>query len=336
MLRLGLLLWLLAAPVEISIIPAVATDSVSKDADDPAIWENPADPEKSLIVATNKVAAPDGALVVFGLDGKTRQTVSNLDRPNNVDIEYGLAGKIDIAVATERLGQRLLVYQIDGKGLREIGRIPVFEGQAGKNAAPMGIGLYKRPKDGVIFAIASRKFGPIKGYLWQYRLELGTDGKVTGTKVREFGAFSASKEIEAVAVDDELGFVYYADEDFGIHKWTADPDAPGADHEVSVLGQKIFAQNREGIAIYAGPHGTGYVVCTDQIPGGSNYYVYRRSGNQTAPVAVLHGPADATDGLDATATLKTREFPAGFLIAMNSKDRNFLLFPWPLAKLPLR
>ena len=47
--------------------------------------------------------APKGALVVFGLDGKTRQTVAGLDRPNNVDIEYGLrvAGQdIDIAVAT--------------------------------------------------------------------------------------------------------------------------------------------------------------------------------------------------------------------------------------------
>ncbi len=327
MIRSLFLLFLAAGPVEISLQSLVATDPVSKDADDPAVWLNPGDPEKSLIVGTNKVAAPDGSLVVFGLDGKARQTIAGLNRPNNVDVEYGLGGKVDIAVTTERLGQRLIVYKIDESGLTEIGRVAVFE-------APMGIGLYKRPKDGVVFAIVSRKSGPASGYLWQYRLDLGNDGKVTGTKVRELGSFSGSKEIEAVAVDDELGFIYYADEDFGIRKWHADPDAKGADREIAVLGQKNFTLNREGIAIYAVKNGTGYVVCTDQIPGGSNYYVYRRKGDQATPVAVLHGTADMTDGMEVTSAVRTKAFPGGFLIAMNSKDRNFLLFPWPKKQLP--
>src|SRR5437867_10037552 len=79
--------------------PALATEKVSRDADDPAIWIHPTDPARSLILGTNKTRAPDGALVVFGLDGKIRQTVAGLDRPNNVDVEYRLmmpAGPIDI------------------------------------------------------------------------------------------------------------------------------------------------------------------------------------------------------------------------------------------------
>ena len=44
--------------------------------------------------------------------------------------------------------------------------------------------------------------------------------------MRRFGTFSGLGEIEAVAVDDALGYVYYADEGTGIHKWHADPDAP--------------------------------------------------------------------------------------------------------------
>ena len=68
------------------------------------------DASKSLVLGTMKVAAPDGALAVFGLDGKLRQLLKGPDRPNNVDVEYGLdldATPTDIAVLTERLGRRL-------------------------------------------------------------------------------------------------------------------------------------------------------------------------------------------------------------------------------------
>ena len=94
----------------------VSSDQVPTDPDDPAIWLHPTDPARSLVIGTNKVAAPDGALVVYGLDGKIRQTISGIDRPNNVDVEYGfrLGGEsIDIAVTTERLKHRLRVFRID-------------------------------------------------------------------------------------------------------------------------------------------------------------------------------------------------------------------------------
>ena len=71
----------------------------------------------------------------------------------------------------------------------------------------MGIGLYRRPKDGAIFAIVSPKAGPKTNYLWQYRLDDDGTGRVKATFVRRFGAFSGNGEIEAVAVDDELGYV---------------------------------------------------------------------------------------------------------------------------------
>ena len=88
-----------------------------------------------------KVAAPDGALAVFGLDGKLRQLLKGPDRPNNVDVEYGLdldATPTDIAVLTERLGRRLRVYGIarDGSGVRDIsaGTMPILAGAPGDKA----------------------------------------------------------------------------------------------------------------------------------------------------------------------------------------------------------
>src|SRR5262245_35741778 len=95
---------------------AIASDQVPTDPDDPAIWVHPTDPARSLVIGTNKVAAPEGALVVYGLDGKIRQTISGIDRPNNVDVEYGfqLNGEsVDIAVTTERLKHQLRVFRID-------------------------------------------------------------------------------------------------------------------------------------------------------------------------------------------------------------------------------
>jgi 3-phytase len=81
----------MAGPQIIEIKPVLATEQVGQDADDPAVWIHPKDPRKSLILGTNKVAAPDGALVVLDLEGKVRQRVTGIDRPNNVDIRGDLA-----------------------------------------------------------------------------------------------------------------------------------------------------------------------------------------------------------------------------------------------------
>ena len=72
------------------------------------------------------------------------------------------------------------------------------------------------------------------------------------TFVRYFGAFSGTGEIEAVAVDDALGYVYYADEGNGIRKYHADPDHRDAASELAHFGRTGFRADREGIAIYAG------------------------------------------------------------------------------------
>lgn len=326
----------------VTIRSTIATQAVGSDADDPAIWVHPRDPARSLILGTNKSAAPDGALVVYGLDGRIRQTIAGIDRPNNVDVEYGLplAGeRIDIAVLTERLQHRLRVFRIaaDGSGLTDLsssGGLPVFTGESGERAAPMGIGLYRRPRDGAVFAIVSRKEGPREGYLWEYRLEDDGQGRVRATKVRAFGRFSGAGEIEAVAVDDALGYVYYADEQEGLHKWRADPDHPEADRELAVFGRDGFRGDREGIALYTRADGTGYLIATDQLPGSSEYHLYRREGEPGRPhdhsrlLKVVQGGADETDGIDVTSAPLGVRFPHGLLAAMNSRGRNFLLFDW--------
>jgi 3-phytase len=327
----------------LKIEAAYQTASLSDDPDDPAVWIHPRDPSRSLIIATVKAPAPDGAIVVYGLDGQIRQVISGIDRPNNIDVEYGfvLAGRaVDIAVATERLRRQLRVFRIDADAGRliDLGGVRILEGQAGDAGAPMGIGLYRRDRDKAIFAIVAPKTGPREGYLWQYRLS-GDDGRVSAAFVRRFGRFSATtvrkeNEIEAVAVDDALGYVYYADEADGIHKWHADPDHPDAGRELAHFGRSGFRGDREGIAIYALADGTGYIVCTDQLDGNSEYHVYSREGAPGDPhshsreIAVLRGGADATDGLEIASPPLGSRLPHGAMIAMNSAPRNFLVYRW--------
>lgn len=235
---------------ECTVKPVLISDTVKHDTDDPAIWINFNDLSKSLIIGTDKDS--DGALYVFDLNGKVieEKTIRNLKRPNNVDVEYGLIlnGKpVDIAVATERQSNKIRIYSLPDMKEIDNGGIEVFVGE--KERDPMGISLYKRPKDGAIFAILSRKSGPSEGYLWQYLLFDDGNGNVTVKLVRKFGAYSGKKEIESIAVDDKLGFVYYSDEQIGIRKYYADPDVKDANVQLGCISTTDYLEDNEGISI---------------------------------------------------------------------------------------
>lgn len=328
--------------VPVVVKPVLETEPVPNDPDDPAIWISPTDPSRSLILATDKQELT-GGLYIFGLDGRTRQVIAPLDRPNNVDVEYGVRlgdETFDIAVLTERMQHRLRIFAIpsDGGALRDLAPegLTVLEGEAGEASEPMGIAIYKRPADHATFLIVSPKTGPTVGYLWQYRLEAdGNGGGPRAVLVRRFGSFSGlgpsadeAGEIEAVVVDDRRGYVYYSDEQFGIRKWHADPDATDADVEIAVLGRSGYTGDREGLAIYERPGDAGFLVSSDQIDGGSRLQLYRRGpAEPETATAIVETAADATDGLEATAH-PLPGFPAGLLVTMNSSARTFQLYSW--------
>ncbi|MDP3073461.1 MAG: phytase [Opitutaceae bacterium] len=318
-----------AGPAPDAIRPRVVTEPTRHDTDDPAIWINAADPAKSLVIGTDKDT--DGALYVFDLEGKIVQRVGDLKRPNNVDLAYGfmLGGKpTDIVVTTEREMKRLRVFSVPDMTGVDKGDLVVFGGDITR--APMGIALYKRPRDGAVFAIVGGKSGPAQGYLAQYRLADDGAGRVAMTLVREFGAYSGKKEIEAIAVDAELGCVYYSDETFGVRKYAADPDAPDAGRELAVFGTSGYVSDHEGISIYKRPDGTGYLLVSDQQA--NRFRIYRREGEPGRPhehVLIKTVPVSAieSDGSEVTAMALGPKFPHGLFVAM-STDRTFHYYAW--------
>jgi 3-phytase len=311
-----------------SIKPQVVTDTTRLDTDDPAIWINFENPEKSLIIGTDKNR--DGALYAFNLQGKTEKVFRGLEVPNNVDIAYDFpfnGEKLDIAIVTERLKQRIRVFRLPELKPVDQGDLVVFEGDTDR--APMGIAIYKRPKDNAFFVIVGGKSGPEEGYLGQYKLEDNGQGQIAMTLVRQFGKFSGKKEIEAIAVDNELGYVYYSDETVGVRKYFADPEAVGAEKELALFATEGFARDHEGVSIYKKDDGTGYILVSDQQA--NRFWIFPREGingnpHEHPPIKVIETEAVASDGNDVTS-ISLPGFPVGLFVAM-SEGKVFHYYDW--------
>ncbi|CAM2868377.1 3-phytase [Chryseobacterium flavum] len=301
--------------------PAVITETVAHDTDDPAIWINPDNPAQSIIIGTDKDS--DGGLYAFNLSGKILHKVTGLKRPNNVDIEYGFilnGKKTDIAAVTERETNKVKLYALPE--LKEIGEFSVFDGETERG--PMGISMYKNPETGDIFVITGRKSGPQDGYLWQYRLS-EKNGFITGEAVRKFGKYSGLKEIESIAVDDEKGYIYYSDEQFGVHQYYADPGK--GNEELLVFGKGDFKSDIEGISIYPTSRDKGYILVSNQQ--NDTFNVYLRENPAQGRIAEIPVSTNESDGSEVTNVNLGPQFPKGVFVAM-SNGKVFHLYDWRL------
>lgn len=312
--------------------PEFVTDKVAHDTDDPAVWINREDPGKSLILGTDKGGDEgDGGLYVFSLEGKmdTSRSIKNLKRPNNVDVAYDLdinGKKVDIAVCTERNTNSIRVFSLPEVRVIDGGGIPVFEDEPLK--APMGIALYTDPQSHKIYAIVGRKSGPMIGYLYQYLLYADASGVVKGRFIRKFGAFSGKKEIESIAVDNELGFVYCSDEGVGVRKYYVHPDS--SDQELALFATTDVKEDHEGLSIYKANDGTGYILLSDQQA--NRFLVYPREGTaenrHSHPlIKAIPVQTDESDGSDVCNVAFNDRFPNGLFVAM-STDKTFQIYKW--------
>lgn len=313
-------------PALVNVFPVMKTEQTPNDTDDPAIWYNKKNPEKSLILGTDK-GDSTGGIFVFNLDGnmESSKSIRNLKRPNNIDVEYGFnfGGKpTDIAVFTERGTDCIRVISLPDCQFIDNGGIPVFADDSLR--APMGIGLYK-DRNNDVYAFVSRKTGPPEGYIYQYKLTDG-GGSVIGTKVRALGKYSGKKEIEAVAVDDEKGYLYYSDETVGVRKYHADVENGNA--ELALFATNGITSDHEGLSIYKRKNGTGFIILSDQQA--NKFWVFTREGskgnaNDHQLVRIVTAQTTESDGSDILNMPLNDNFPHGIFVAMSS-DRTFQFY----------
>lgn len=304
------------------ISPKVITQKTPHDTDDPAIWFNKVNPKYSIVFGTDKDEV-NGGVYAFDLNGGIikEKSITGLSYPNNVDVAYDFklndSTKTDIVMFTEREKNQIRLFSVPDMIELDGGGFPVFEDEnTVENRRPMGIAIYTNT-EGKHYAIISRKEGPLENYLYQYEI-VSDSSEIQARLVRKFGNFSGKKEIEAIAVDNELGYVYYSDEMHCIHKYYADPSK--GNEEISCFGSEYFSRDIEGIAIAKFSESSGYLIVSDQQSHG--FSVFDRKTNEF--VKRLNLGTVETDGCDVITSNLGPKFPNGLFVSMtDSKEFYF-------------
>lgn len=236
--------------------PGMPDGDVKGDADDPAFWLHPADPAQSLIIS----AVKDAGLRVYDLNGKLVQRIDAVadGRYNNVDVAYGIrrpdGSSIDIAVASDRGRDRLMVWAIDPANasapLTDItdpaqGQVfPTRLGPDGTNevdnpvadqASAYGLTLWQDKATGDTHAIVAQRNA---ARLVQQRLVMTADGHIGHERVRHWDFPTSHKgqslltendddpaldwqpQFEGLVVDTDRSILFAGQEDVGL--WRVD------------------------------------------------------------------------------------------------------------------
>ncbi len=302
----------------LEVAAAVETEPVNTggdSADDATVWVNPSDPAQSLVIGTNKKRG----LVVYDLTGKEIQSLADGEM-NNVD------NRDTLVTASNRSNNSIAIYRIN----TETRRLENVAADEIKTIEAYGSCMYKSSKTGRLYYIVTSKQGVVEQY------ELFDTGKgVSAKRVRQI---KVGSQLEGCVADDELGYLYVGEEDVGIWKYSAEPDAEPVRKEVDRArpGGSLVA-DVEGLTIAYGSDGKGYLIASSQ--GNSTFAIYRREGDNTyvKSFRIVAGNIDQvteTDGIHVTTANLGSQFPQGVFIAQDGTDdkgkQNFKLVPWQL------
>lgn len=310
-----------ASPTDASVRATVETQPVPHDgdaADDPAIWLDQNDPSRSTIIGTDKL----GGLAVYDLAGKQLAYYDD-STPNNVDLRYNfpLGGdRVALVVTSDTASDSLRVYRVDPstRGLSD-----VAAGTLETGIGVSGLCLYLSPVSGAYYAFVSDSSGTVQ----QWELRDNGSGRVESRKVR---TISVGSTTEGCVADDRDASVYIAEEDVGIWRYGAEPDAGDERTSVDQVGPHLTA-DIEGLAIYDG--GARYLIASSQ--GSDDFAVYALAGDYLGRFAVGSDGVDGvshTDGIEVTNADLGGVFASGLFVAQDDRNgaanQNFKLVAW--------
>lgn len=317
----------------VSVKPTLGTEPVAVPgdaADDPAVWVHPEDASRSLLVGTNK----QGGLYVYDLDGKIVQYLED-GQINNVDVRYNfeLGGEsVDLVTASNRTDASIAIYTVDP----DTGNLTdVADGtQPTDMLETYGQCMYQNPETRATYVFINDKSGLYR----QWELKDSGDGKIRADRVRDF---SVPSQPEGCVADDEYGVIYVGEEDEALWLFDAEPyGGTDGDVVVRISDNPAFKDDFEGVTLYYGENGAGYVIVSSQ--GNDSYAVFDRGGDHAYRgtfVIVANGDLDLdgaseTDGIDVISTPLGDKFPYGLFIVqdgrnlMPAENQNYKVVPW--------
>jgi len=296
----------------------VPVETAADDAaDDPAVWRNPRDPARSLIVATDKKAG----IHVYALDGAARDFRPD-GRLNNVDlIDLGRRGAIVLASDRSDPAQaRLQVYRLDPRAAR---LEPLGSVEGGKGEA---YGLCLTGSDRALDAFSVLKDGTVH----QVRIRFA-QGKPQGAIVR---TLKLEGQAEGCVVDPRSRRLYVGEEARGVWAFDARATAPTAGTLIAPADGRHLVPDVEGLALAPSGKRGGLLVVSSQ--GDNAFALFRLPGMQPAGrfriVAGAVSAVEETDGIALHQGDFGRRYPAGLFIAQDGRNaphaQNFKMVSW--------
>lgn len=318
---------LVPGPVRASVETA-PVPSNGDAADDPAIWINPNDPSQSVIIGTDKES---GALAVYSLDGKQMQYLDT-GEVNNVDLRYDFplnGGSAVLLTASNRSDNSIAVFQFDPAS-RRLSAVTARNNRSSIDV--YGLCMYRSARSGSFYTFVTEDGG---GSVEQWEIKPDGSG-VTMTRVR---TLRLGSQTEGCVADDVSGALYIAEEDVGIWRYGAEPDAGSDRRQIDATGNSGHLRaDVEGLAIYYAGADAGYLIASSQ--GNDSYVLYDRASNAyIGTFKIVDGDVDGTnetDGLDVTNRPMGPAFPYGALVVQDGDNRDgsrssrqdFKIVPW--------
>lgn len=280
------------APAEVTPVVETAPMGGSGDvADGVCVWVHPTDRSKSVVLGANKSEdryAAYGGLYAFGLDGDRYgggpgwqpgvDWFADGKKINVADVGYGFrAGeeRWDIVCLANRTGDTIDVFRIEADaggdlaGMTQVGAISPSHLEADY---PYGIAMLHAWSVGKHFVIVSDKDGLTEQF------ELGYDGQaggITGVSVWHGDVSGGAGEVEGIVADNDREVVYIASENTRLYRYgTVDGAIQGGRVVVDDVAGPALAADIEGLAMYYGKDGAGYLIASSQ--GSDEFAVYDR------------------------------------------------------------
>jgi 3-phytase len=238
--------------------PAVFDDEEggNADADDPAIWRDATDPDRSLVIA----AVKEGGLRVYDLHAREVQSIPAPPAPgpqdtpgrfNNVDLVHAVtlsSGRADLAVTSDRGTDRLRFYRVAGSGtasgapladVTDAAAPRIFtssQDEVNEERTAYGLATWTDRRSGRSYAVVSRagttevallELLPTRTGTVTYRkvrsLALPADFRLPdGSSWAPCGEPGELPQVEGMVVDPRTGTLYAGQEDVGIWRLPAD------------------------------------------------------------------------------------------------------------------
>ncbi|MDZ4762012.1 MAG: phytase, partial [Alphaproteobacteria bacterium] len=302
--------------------PPVGTAGGEDAADDPAIWLNPADPAGSLVFGTDKKAG----FYAYDLSGRQVQG-SAVGLLNNADIRSQVmieGTRVDLMGASNRSDSTLALFTIDAstgiattKSFTPTGKIEPYGFCMGDDAA------------GWLAAIPY-KDGEVQVY------RLSPDGAPSLAATWKF-----TEVMEGCVIDEENAAIFISEENTGL--WRIEYE--GETERSRTLIDRVksgsgLVADVEGVALWRGADGGGYVVASSQTA--DRYLVYDRKAPNALRGSFRIAPStdgsidgvSHTDGIEIASAPLGPTLPRGIFVAQDDANtlpaqaQNFKFVDW--------